>query len=84
MAGAARWEETLFQVRRRRCFSILVLIGSAAFVVAQAPATSGTFVLHKFANPTAAIHNTRSVWRTVAAGAVYEPAPLWSSVGFTP
>jgi hypothetical protein len=36
------------------------------------------------ADPLADIHNTRRVWRTVAAGAVYEPAPLWISVGFTP
>lgn len=36
------------------------------------------------ADPLADIHNTRRVWRTVAAGVVYEPAPLWRSVGFTP
>ena len=36
------------------------------------------------ADPLADIHNTRKVWRTVAAGAVYDPAPLWQSVGFTP
>lgn len=36
------------------------------------------------ADPLADIHNTRKVWRTVAAGAVYEPGPLWESVGFTP
>ena len=36
------------------------------------------------ADPLADIHNTRRVWRTVAAGAVYDPAPLWRSVGFTP
>jgi Amidohydrolase family len=36
------------------------------------------------ADPLEDIHNTRKVWRTVAAGAVYDPAPLWSSVGFTP
>jgi hypothetical protein len=36
------------------------------------------------ADPLADIHNTRKVWRTVAAGAVYDPAPLWKSVGFTP
>ena len=35
------------------------------------------------ADPLADIHNTRKVWRTVAAGAVYEPGPLWESVGFT-
>ena len=36
------------------------------------------------ADPLLDIHNTRTVWRTVAAGAVYDPAPLWRSVGFTP
>jgi hypothetical protein len=36
------------------------------------------------ADPLADIHNTRKVWRTVAAGAVYEPGPLWESVGFKP
>jgi hypothetical protein len=36
------------------------------------------------ADPLADIHNTRRVWRTVAAGAVYVPGPLWESAGFTP
>jgi len=36
------------------------------------------------ADPLADIHNTRAVWKTVAAGAVYDPAPLWQSVGFVP
>jgi imidazolonepropionase-like amidohydrolase len=36
------------------------------------------------ADPLADIHNTRRIWRTVAAGAVYDPAPLWRSVDFTP
>ena len=36
------------------------------------------------ADPLADIKNTRKVWRTVAAGAVYDPAPLWTSVGFKP
>jgi hypothetical protein len=36
------------------------------------------------ADPLADIHNTRRVWKTVAAGAVYDPAPLWQSIGFTP
>jgi imidazolonepropionase-like amidohydrolase len=35
-------------------------------------------------DPLADIHNTRNVWKTIAAGAVYDPAPLWTSVGFTP
>ena len=36
------------------------------------------------ADPLADIHTTRNVWRTVAAGAVYSPAPLWTSVDFKP
>jgi len=36
------------------------------------------------ADPLQDIRNSRRVWRTVAAGAVYEPAPLWRSVGFAP
>lgn len=36
------------------------------------------------ADPLGDIHNSRKLWRTVAAGAVYDPAPLWESVGFTP
>lgn len=36
------------------------------------------------ADPLADIHNTRKVWRTIAAGAVYDPAPLWRSVQFIP
>ncbi|MES2390208.1 MAG: amidohydrolase family protein [Acidobacteriota bacterium] len=36
------------------------------------------------ADPLADIHNTRKVWRTIAAGAVYDPTPLWQSVDFKP
>ena len=36
------------------------------------------------ADPLADVHNTRAVWRTVSQGAVYDPAPLWQSVGFLP
>lgn len=36
------------------------------------------------ADPLDDIHNTRKVWRTISAGAVYDPAPLWRSVGFKP
>lgn len=36
------------------------------------------------ADPLADIHNTWAVWRTVSQGAVYDPAPLWKSVGFLP
>ena len=41
-------------------------------------------VLLLSADPLADIHNTRAVWRTIAAGAIYQPAPLWESVGFLP
>lgn len=36
------------------------------------------------ADPLADIRNTRRVDRTIASGAVYDPAPLWQSVDFTP
>jgi hypothetical protein len=36
------------------------------------------------ADPLVDIHNTRAIWRTVSQGAVYDPAPLWQSVGFLP
>lgn len=36
------------------------------------------------ADPLQDIHNSRAVWRTVAAGALYDPALLWQSVGFLP
>ena len=36
------------------------------------------------ADPLEDIKATRQVWRTIAAGTVYEPAPLWRSVEFTP
>ena len=36
------------------------------------------------ADPLADIHNTRKIFRTVAVGAVYDPAPLWRSVDFIP
>lgn len=36
------------------------------------------------ADPLADIRATRGVWRTVVAGAVYTPAPLWESVEFKP
>jgi imidazolonepropionase-like amidohydrolase len=36
------------------------------------------------ADPLADIHNTRKVFRTIAAGTVYTPGPLWQSVGFQP
>jgi len=36
------------------------------------------------ADPLADIHNTRRIAKTIEAGAVYDPAPLWRSVGFKP
>jgi imidazolonepropionase-like amidohydrolase len=36
------------------------------------------------ADPLKDIQHSRAIWRTVAAGAVYEPALLWESVGFRP
>jgi imidazolonepropionase-like amidohydrolase len=35
-------------------------------------------------DPLADIRNTRRIAKTIAAGSVYDPAPLWESVGFTP
>ena len=36
------------------------------------------------ADPLADIRATRQVWRTIAGGIVYTPAPLWQSAGFIP
>ena len=36
------------------------------------------------ADPLVDIRATRQVWRTVAAGVMYEPGPMWRSVGFVP
>lgn len=36
------------------------------------------------ADPLADIHNTRRISKTIANGAVYDPAPLWRSVDFKP
>ncbi|MGO4699914.1 amidohydrolase family protein [Dyella sp. 2RAB6] len=35
-------------------------------------------------DPLADIHNTRRIAKTIANGSVYDPAPLWESVGFKP
>lgn len=35
-------------------------------------------------DPLADIRNTRRIAKTIADGSVYDPAPLWESVGFTP
>lgn len=75
-------------------FTPLEALQSATIVAARAVGVekeSGSLevgkrgdVLLLNADPLADIHNTRGVWRTVARGAVYEPAPLWQSVGFLP
>jgi len=36
------------------------------------------------ADPLADIRNTRHIAKTISGGTVYDPAPLWQSVGFTP
>lgn len=75
-------------------FTPLEALQSATIVAAQAlgvekesgslePGKRGDVLLLD-ADPLADIHNTRKVWRTVAAGAVYTPGPLWESVGFKP
>jgi len=75
-------------------FTPLEALQAATIVAARALGVeneSGTLeagkrgdVLLLNADPLADIHNTRAVWRTVSAGAVYDPAPLWQSVGFLP
>ena len=75
-------------------FTPLEALQSATIVAARAlgvEQNSGSLepgkradVLLLDADPMADIHNTRKVWRTIAAGAVYDPAPLWQSVGFKP
>ena len=75
-------------------FTPLEALQAATIVAARAVGVekeSGTLeagkrgdVLLLNADPLVDIHNTRAVWRTVAAGAVYVPAPLWQSVGFVP
>jgi Amidohydrolase family len=75
-------------------FSPLEALQAATIVAARALGVekeSGTLevgkrgdVLLLNADPLADIHNSRAVWRTVAAGAVYDPVPLWQSVGFLP
>jgi imidazolonepropionase-like amidohydrolase len=36
------------------------------------------------ANPLDDIHNTRRIFRVITGGRVFDPAPLWQSVGFRP
>jgi imidazolonepropionase-like amidohydrolase len=35
-------------------------------------------------HPLERVSDTRNVWRVIQGGRVYDPAPLWRSVGFTP
>ncbi len=75
-------------------FTPLEALQSATIVAARAlgvESESGSLqkgkrgdVLLLDADPLADIHNTRRVFRTIAAGTVYTPAPLWQSVGFQP
>jgi imidazolonepropionase-like amidohydrolase len=75
-------------------FTPLEALQSATIVAARAldvEAESGSLekgkrgdVLLLDADPLADIHNTRKVFRTIAAGTVYTPGPLWQSVGFEP
>jgi imidazolonepropionase-like amidohydrolase len=75
-------------------FTPLEALQSATIVAARAlgvESESGSLakgkrgdVLLLDADPLADIHNTRKVFRTIAAGTVYTPAPLWQSVGFQP
>ena len=36
------------------------------------------------ASPLDDIRNTRKIYRVITNGRVFDPAPLWRSVGFTP
>ena len=75
-------------------FTPLEALQAATIVPARAlgvESESGSLTLGKRgdvllldADPLADIHNTRKVFRTIAAGAVYDPAPLWQSVDFKP
>ena len=75
-------------------FTPLEALQSATIVAARAlgvESESGSLakgkrgdVLLLDAAPLADIHNTRKVFRTIAAGTVYTPAPLRQSVGFQP
>jgi imidazolonepropionase-like amidohydrolase len=75
-------------------FSPMEAIQAATSVPAQVMGldkTVGTIELGKRADlvlldadPLADIHNTRRIVKIISAGAVYDPAPLWESVGFKP
>jgi hypothetical protein len=75
-------------------FTPLAALQAATIVPARAmkvDADSGSIAVGKRAdldvldaNPLENIHNIRTVRTVVANGIVYDPAPLWESVGFKP
>lgn len=75
-------------------FTPLEALQSATSVPAEVmglTSTTGTIAIGKRADlllldadPLADIANTRRIYRTIAAGAIYTPAPLWQSVDFKP
>jgi imidazolonepropionase-like amidohydrolase len=78
----------------RAGFSPLEALQAATIVPATAMKTasdSGTIEPGKLgdlivldANPLDDIHNTRRIYRVITGGRVFDPAPLWRSVGFLP
>jgi imidazolonepropionase-like amidohydrolase len=75
-------------------FSPLEALQAATTVPARAMALerdSGTIEVGKRGdliildgNPLEDIHNTRRIYRVITGGRVFDPAPLWQSVGFRP
>jgi imidazolonepropionase-like amidohydrolase len=75
-------------------FSPLEALQAATIVPARAmkmDAESGTIEVGRRGdlivldgNPLDDIHNTRRVYRVITGGRVFDPAPLWESVGFRP
>ena len=78
----------------RAGFSPLEALQAATIVPARAMKTesdSGTIepgkrgdLLILDGNPLDDIHNTRRIYRVITGGRVFDPAPLWRSVGFLP
>jgi imidazolonepropionase-like amidohydrolase len=78
----------------RAGFSPLEALQAATIVPARAmraESDSGTIEAGKRGdlivldgNPLDDIHNTRRIFRVVTGGRVFDPAPLWQSVGFRP
>jgi len=78
----------------RAGFSPLEALQAATIVPATAMKTasdSGTIESGKLGdlivldgNPLDDIHNTRRIYRVITGGRVFDPAPLWESVGFRP